>query len=121
MTCRLSSPGQGVAGLPDVVLCGPNTAPENPCVFTGYPKRIKPEEHWRREGTGPAIRNMAALISPGIALVDGVLNLREHGMPESEALKAATRVLRYHHPSPGLEARNVVECWVFEHSRQAAN
>ena len=81
MTCRLSSPGQGVARLPGVVLCGPNTAPENPCVFTGFLKRIKPEEHWRREGTGPAIRNTAVRSSPGIALVDGVLNPREHGMP----------------------------------------
>ncbi|MEM6781968.1 MAG: hypothetical protein AAF569_08915 [Pseudomonadota bacterium] len=48
-------------------------------------------------------------------------NLRAHGMPESEALKAASRILRHHHPSSVAESRNVVECWIFEHSRQAAN
>ena len=48
-------------------------------------------------------------------------NLRDSGVAETEALKVATRVLRHHHPSPTAEARNVVECWVFQNSEQPAN
>lgn len=47
--------------------------------------------------------------------------LREHGMSDREAIQAAARILRYHHPSPSLEAKTVVECWVFENSHRAAN
>lgn len=47
--------------------------------------------------------------------------LREDGMSDREAIRAATRVLRYHHPSPSVEAKTVVECWVFEHTRGAVH
>ena len=47
--------------------------------------------------------------------------LRAGGMSDLEAVRAATRILKYHHPSPSIEAKTVVECWVFEQSQQAAN
>lgn len=56
----------------------------------------------------------------GIVL-NAYANLRQHGMSDREAVKAATKILQYHHPSPGPEARNVVECWIFQNSRAAAN
>lgn len=42
--------------------------------------------------------------------------LRKSGVPEREAVKIVTKVLKYHHPSPSIEAKTVVECWVFEDS-----
>lgn len=47
--------------------------------------------------------------------------LRKNGVAEHEAVKIATRILKYHHPSPSVEARTVVECWVFENSRRSVN
>jgi hypothetical protein len=47
--------------------------------------------------------------------------LRQSGVNEREAIKIVTRVLKYHHPSPSVEAKTVVECWVFEHSHQSLN
>ncbi len=48
-------------------------------------------------------------------------NLRADGLSEYQAIKTVVPVLQYHHPSPFLEARNVVECWVFEQSQSAAH
>ena len=48
-------------------------------------------------------------------------NLRASGMSEKEAIKTVVPVLRYHHPGPSVEAKNVVECWVFQQSREAAH
>lgn len=47
--------------------------------------------------------------------------LRQSGVNEREAIKIVTRVLKYHHPSPSIEAKTVVECWVFENSHQSLN
>lgn len=47
--------------------------------------------------------------------------LRRSGVNEREAVQIATRVLRHHHPSPSVEAKTVVECWVFETSQRQAN
>ncbi len=47
--------------------------------------------------------------------------LRHSGVNEREAIKIVTRVLKYHHPSPSIEAKTVVECWVFENSHQSLN
>jgi hypothetical protein len=47
--------------------------------------------------------------------------LRKGGVSEREATKIVTNVLRYHHPSSSVEAKTVVECWVFEHSRRGVN
>lgn len=47
--------------------------------------------------------------------------LRESGLSDREAIKAVVPILRYHHPSPSVEAKTVVECWVFENSHRAAN
>lgn len=47
--------------------------------------------------------------------------LRKGGVAEREAIKIVTRVLKYHHPSPSIEAKTVVECWVFEQSRRSVN
>lgn len=56
---------------------------------------------------------------------DIVLNaygaLRHSGVPEREAIKIVTKVLKYHHPSPSIEAKTVVECWVFETSQRSVN
>ena len=48
-------------------------------------------------------------------------NLRASGMSEREAIKTVVPVLRYHHPSPSFEAKNVVECWVFQQSLESAH
>lgn len=48
-------------------------------------------------------------------------SLRKGGVSEREAVKIVTRVLKYHHPSPSVEAKMVVECWVFENSQQSVN
>jgi hypothetical protein len=48
-------------------------------------------------------------------------SLRKSGVNEREAIKIVTRVLKYHHPSPSIEAKTVVECWVFEDSRSLAH
>lgn len=48
-------------------------------------------------------------------------SLRKSGVSEREAVKIVTRVLKYHHPSPSVEAKTVVECWVFENSHQSLN
>ncbi len=47
--------------------------------------------------------------------------LRKSGVSDREAIKIVTKVLKYHHPSPSVEAKTVVECWVFENSRTATN
>lgn len=47
--------------------------------------------------------------------------LRHSGVAEREAIKIVTKVLKYHHPSPSIEAKTVVECWVFEQSRSSMN
>ncbi len=47
--------------------------------------------------------------------------LRQSGVSDREAIKIVTKVLKYHHPSPSVEAKTVVECWVFENSRQSLN
>lgn len=47
--------------------------------------------------------------------------LRKSGMSERDVVQAATRILRYHHPSPSIEAKTVVECWMFEDSHHAAH
>lgn len=47
--------------------------------------------------------------------------LRHSGVTEREAIKIVTKVLKYHHPSPSVEAKTVVECWVFEDSRRSVN
>lgn len=47
--------------------------------------------------------------------------LRKSGVAEREAIKIVTKVLKYHHPSPSIEAKTVVECWVFEQSQQSVN
>jgi len=47
--------------------------------------------------------------------------LRQSGVSDREAVQMAARVLKYHHPSPSLEAKTVVECWVFEHSQNQAH
>ena len=41
-------------------------------------------------------------------------NLREDGLSHCQAVKRVVPVLQYHHPSPFVEAQNVVECWVFK-------
>jgi hypothetical protein len=48
-------------------------------------------------------------------------NLRKSGVSDREAIKIVTKVLKYHHPSPSVEAKTVVECWVFEQSHQSLN
>lgn len=48
-------------------------------------------------------------------------SLRRGGVSEREAVKIVTKVLKYHHPSPSIEAKTVVECWVFENSHQSVN
>jgi len=47
--------------------------------------------------------------------------LRKNGVNEREAIQIVTKVLKYHHPSPSVEAKTVVECWVFENSQQSAH
>jgi hypothetical protein len=47
--------------------------------------------------------------------------LKNNGVNEREAVKIVTKILKYHHPSPSIEAKTVVECWVFEHSHQSVN
>ncbi len=47
--------------------------------------------------------------------------LRKSGVNEREAIKIVTKVLKYHHPSPSIEAKTVVECWVFENSQRSVN
>lgn len=47
--------------------------------------------------------------------------LRHSGVAEREAIKIVTKVLKYHHPSPSIEAKTVVECWVFENSQRSVN
>lgn len=47
--------------------------------------------------------------------------LRKGGVSDREAIKIVTKVLKYHHPSPSVEAKTVVECWVFESSAQNAH
>jgi hypothetical protein len=47
--------------------------------------------------------------------------LKANGVRERDALQICARVLRYHHPSSNHESKNVVECWVFEHSERAAH
>ncbi len=47
--------------------------------------------------------------------------LRHDGVSEREAIKIVTKVLKYHHPSPSVEAKTVVECWVFEQSQSSAH
>ena len=47
--------------------------------------------------------------------------LRQSGVAECEAIKIVTKVLKYHHPSPSIEAKTVVECWVFENSRRSVH
>lgn len=47
--------------------------------------------------------------------------LRQGGVSEREAINIVTKVLKYHHPSPSIEAKTVVECWVFEHSHARVN
>lgn len=47
--------------------------------------------------------------------------LRHSGVTEREAIKIVTKVLKYHHPSPSIEAKTVVECWVFEDSRKSVH
>lgn len=47
--------------------------------------------------------------------------LRRSGVNEREAIQMATRILKHHHPSPSVEAKTVVECWVFENSHQRAH
>ena len=47
--------------------------------------------------------------------------LRKGGVAEREAIKIVTKVLKYHHPSPSIEAKTVVECWVFENSQRSVN
>jgi len=47
--------------------------------------------------------------------------LKKNGVNEREAINIVTKVLKYHHPSPSIEAKAVVECWVFENSRHRAN
>lgn len=47
--------------------------------------------------------------------------LVRNGVHEREAIKIVTKVLKYHHPSPSIEAKTVVECWVFENSQQSFN
>lgn len=47
--------------------------------------------------------------------------LRQSGVSDKEAIKIVTKVLKYHHPSPSIEAKTVVECWVFEDSHQSVN
>lgn len=47
--------------------------------------------------------------------------LRHSGVTEREAIKIVTKVLKYHHPSPSIEAKTVVECWVFEDSQKSVH
>lgn len=47
--------------------------------------------------------------------------LRCDGVSDREAIKIVTKVLKYHHPSPSVEAKTVVECWVFEQSKRSVN
>lgn len=47
--------------------------------------------------------------------------LRKSGVSDREAINIATKVLKYHHPSPSVEAKTVVECWVFEQSQASVN
>jgi diketogulonate reductase-like aldo/keto reductase len=47
--------------------------------------------------------------------------LRHGGVSDREAIKIVTKVLKYHHPSPSIEAKTVVECWVFENSQRSVN
>jgi len=56
----------------------------------------------------------------GIVL-NAVGEMRKSGMCERDVIQAATRILRYHHPSPSVEAKTVVECWMFEASHSAAH
>lgn len=46
--------------------------------------------------------------------------LKNSGVSEKEAIKIVTRVLKYHHPSPSVEAKTVVECWVFENTHNGS-
>lgn len=47
--------------------------------------------------------------------------LRRNGVSEKDATSMVARVLKYHHPSPSIEAKTVVECWIFENSRRHAH
>jgi len=61
----------------------------------------------------------------GVNCKDIVLNaycgLCKNGMGECEAKKIAARILKYHRPTPGPVAEDVVECWVFENSHRHVN
>ena len=61
----------------------------------------------------------------GVNCKDIVLNaycgLCKSGVGECEAKKIAARILKYHRPTPGAIAEDVVECWVFEESRANVN
>lgn len=46
--------------------------------------------------------------------------LKKSGVSDREAIKIVTRVLKYHHPSPSVEAKTVVECWVFENTHSGS-
>lgn len=56
---------------------------------------------------------------------DIVLNtycrLCKYGVGECEAMKIAAKVFKYHNPSPGPEAQDVVQCWIFEQSGRSTN
>ena len=47
--------------------------------------------------------------------------LLKSGVSDREAVKIVTKVLKYHHPSPSIEAKTVDECWVFEQSQTGAH
>lgn len=48
-------------------------------------------------------------------------NLIKSGVSEHEAIRICVPVLQHHHPSNIADALNVVECWIFEHSKSVAH
>ena len=72
------------------------------------------------------LKVLSTLESPDAAKCkDIVLNtycrLCKYGVGECEAMKIAAKVLKYHHPSNGNEAQDVVQCWIFEQSGRNVN
>lgn len=67
------------------------------------------------------VDNPHACKCKGIVLKTYANLVNDNAISHKEALNIATRVLRFHHQSSSVEAKAVVECWLFENSRQAAH
>lgn len=80
----------------------------------------------KKSGCGCLLKLLGQLNTPeGEKCKDIVLNtycrLCKYGVGECEAMKIAAKVFKYHHPSPGPDAQDVVQCWIFEQSGRNVN